>query len=116
MLGRSRIQVRAIGGHPVPDFGADAAAARAARSIAAENFDRPRALPIERAALCALDENRAEIDRAAALTLVLPWDMRAEAAPDSWRKLMRLQPAANGNNRRTLAAAGIRAQRSAALD
>ena len=112
MLGRSRIQVRAIGGHPVPDFGADTPAARAARSIAAENFDRLRTLPLKRIALCALDENRAEIDRVVTLMLGLPWDIRAESSLDSWRKLMCLQPAVNGNNRQTLAtlsAAGIRA-------
>lgn len=109
-LGRSPIQVRAIAGHPIPDFGADTAAAKTARAIAAENFDRLRKLPLKRIALCALDENRAEIDRAATLMLGLPCDARSEAMLDAWRKLMCLQPAVNANNRRTLAtlsAAGI---------
>ena len=112
-LGRSPIQVRAIGGHPVPDFGADTPAARTARETAAENFDRLRTLPLKRIALCALDENRAEIDRVVTLMLGLPWDMRAESALDTWRRLMCLQPAVNGNNKttlRTLAAAGIAAE------
>ena len=110
MPGRSRIQVRAVAGHPIPDFGADTEAAKAARLIAAENFARLRALPLKRIALCALDENRAEIDRVVTLMLGLHWDMRAEAMLDSWRKLMCLQPAVNANNKatlRTLAAAGI---------
>ena len=83
---------------------------RTARETAAENFDRLRALPLKRIALCALDENRAKIDRVVTLMLGLPWDMRAESSLDSWRRLMCLQPAVNGNNKttlRTLAAAGI---------
>ena len=111
-LGRSTIQIEAIDGHPIPDFGADTPEAEAARAIAVENFDRLRALPLKRVSLCVLDENRAEIDRVVARMLGLPWDMGAEATLDSWRRMMRLQPVVNGNNKttlRTLAAAGITA-------
>ena len=73
-LGRSPIQVKAIGGHPIPDFAADADAAKTARRIAAANFDRLRSLPLKRISLSALDPNRAEIDRVVTQTLGLPRD------------------------------------------
>ena len=73
-LGRSPIQIRAIGGHPIPDFAADAAAAKTARRIAAANFDRLRTLPLKRISLSALDPNRAEIDQVVTQMLGLPCD------------------------------------------
>ena len=109
-LGRATIQIEAIGGHPIPDFGADTPEAEAARVIAVENFDRLRSLPLKRVALCVLDENRAEIDRVVTLMLGLPCDMGSEATLDSWRRMMCLQPVVNGNNQttlRTLASEGI---------
>ena len=45
-LGRFRIQVRAIPGHPIPDFAAHTDVAKRARALAAANFDRLRTLPL----------------------------------------------------------------------
>ena len=103
-VGRSRIQVRAIKDHPIPDFAADSEAGREARRIAVDNFDRLRGLPLQRISLSVLDGNRAEIDRAATLMLGLPWDPGTENMLDSWRRLMCLQPGVNARNRETLAA------------
>ena len=102
MLGRSRLQIRAIGGHPIPDFAADADAAKTARRIAAANFDRLRNLPLKRISLSALDPNRAEIDRIVTQMLGLPHDANAESMLSSWRKLMCLQPIVNANNKSVL--------------
>ena len=110
-LGRSPIQVKAIGGHPIPDFAADADAAKAARRIAAANFDRLRTLPLKRISLSALDPNRAEIDRIVTQMLGLPYNANAESMLQAWRKLMCLQPIVNANNKsvlRELERAGVR--------
>ena len=109
-LGRSPIQVRAIDNHPLPDFASDCAAGRRAREIAVAEFDRLRKLPLERISLCALDDNRAEIDRVVTLMLGLDWHPETENMLASWRRLMCLQPAVNANNLETLdqlAQAGI---------
>ena len=100
--GRATIQIRAIDGHPVPDFAADTEAGETARRIAHENFDSLRQLKLKRIALSAIDENRAEIDRVVTHMLGIPWDQNTKAMIDSWRKLMCLQPAVNGNNKQTL--------------
>ena len=105
------MQVRAIGGHPIPDFAADTDAAKTARRIAAANFDRLRTLPLKRISLSALDPNRAEIDRTVTQMLGLPHDANAESMLTAWRKLMCLQPIVNANNKsvlRELARAGVR--------
>ena len=60
-VGRSRIQVRAIPGHPVPDFSVEDAAGENARAIASANFDALRKLPLKRISLSAVDSNRARI-------------------------------------------------------
>ena len=111
-LGRSPIQVRAIAGHPLPDFAGDSAAGREARRIAVENFERLRMLPLDRISLSVIDANRAEIDRVVTLMLGLEWNPETENMLASWRRLMCLQPGVNANNDEvlaTLAQAGIRA-------
>ena len=110
-LGRSTMGVKAIDDHPIPDFAADADAAKTARRIAAANFDRLRTLPLKRISLSALDPNRAEIDRIVTQMLGLPYDANAESMLTSWRKLMCLQPIVNANNKsvlRELERAGVR--------
>lgn len=109
--GRSTIQVRAIDGHPVPDFAADSPAGQQARQIARDNFARLRQLELDRISLSVLDPNRAEIDRVVTLMLGLPYNPATERMLQSWRRLMCLQPGVNARNKETLeklAAAGIR--------
>ena len=110
IVGRSRIQIRAIDDHPIPDFTAETDAGERARSIAAQNFDRLRNLPLKRISLSVLDDNRKEIDRVVTLMLGMDWNDETKAMLDTWRRLMCLQPAVNANNKttlKTLAAAGI---------
>lgn len=101
--GRSRIQIKAIDGHPIPDFAADTEAGATARQIAVENFDRLRKLELNRIALAAVDPNRGEIDRVVARMLGLPQDDATEDMLAEWRALMCLQPAVNANNKEVLA-------------
>ena len=101
-LGRFRIQVKAIPGHPIPDFAADTDAAKRARAIAAANFDRLRTLTLKRISLIALDPNRAEIDRVVTEMLGLPLTDATDAMLTEWRRLMCLQPTVNGKNQDVL--------------
>ncbi len=101
-LGRSPIQIRAIPGHPIPDFAADTDAAKHARATAAANFERLRTLTLKRISLSALDPNRAEIDRVVTEMLGLPLTADTEAMLSEWRRLMCLQPTVNGNNKAVL--------------
>ena len=98
-LGRFRIQVRGIPGHPIPDFAADTDAAKHARALAAANFDRLRTLTLKRISLSALDPNRAEIDRVVTDMLGLPTTADTEAMLSEWRRLMCLQPIVHANNK-----------------
>ena len=102
--GRSTFQVKAIDGHPVPNFAAKNKAGAAARRIALENFDRLRQLTLDRVALSTLDPNRAEIDRVTTLMLGLPWNIGAEGMLHEWRRLMCLQPGVNGGTKKVLEA------------
>lgn len=102
--GRATMQVNAIEGHPVPNFAADTDAGKMARRKAHEHFDRLRTLKLQRIALSAIDENRAEIDRVVTLMLGIELNPQTENMLDSWRRLMCLQPAVNGNNKQTLKA------------
>ncbi len=102
-LGRAPINVKAIDGHPIPDFAADTEAGTFARQIAEENFDRLRELDLNRIALAAVDPNRCEIDRVVARMLGLPQDDATEGMLAEWRALMCLQPAINANNKEVLA-------------
>ena len=111
-LGRSVIQVRAIDGHPVPDFTGGGDAAKSARATALKEFGRLRQLPLKRVSLCAIDASREEIDRVVTMMLGIPWNMETEGMLASWRREMCLQPIVHANNKATLAAlcrAGITA-------
>ena len=105
-VGRARIQVEAIAGHPVPDF----TAGRRARDIASRNFDRLRGLPLKRISLSAVDPNRAEIDKVVSEMLGVAWDSDTERMLIAWRELMCQQTMVHNNTRETLAelrAAGV---------
>lgn len=102
-LGRAPINVKAISGHPIPDFAADTDAGANARRVATENFDRLRELELNRIALSAIDPNRHEIDRVVAEMLGLPECEETESMLVDWRELMCLQPAINANNKEVLA-------------
>ena len=102
MLGRASIQIKAIDGHPVPDFAAATPAGDHARAVAEANFDRLRQLNLKRIALAAIDDNRAEIDRVVTEMLGLPWNDSIEKMLKEWRSLMCQQPTIHANNQETL--------------
>ena len=109
-IGRSPIQVRAIPGHPIPDFADDSAAGVKARAIASMNFDSLRQLPLKRISLSAVDPNRAKIDEVVVQMLGIEWNLETENMLAAWRNLMCQQTMVHNNTRDTLAelrAAGV---------
>ena len=90
--GRSRLQVKGIAGHPIPEFDANA------RQIASAEFDRLRKLELRRIAWSVLDDNRAEIDRVAIQMLGVELSPTVEKMLYEWRKLMCQQSIVHGNN------------------
>ena len=101
-IGRSPIQVRAIPGHPVPDFSVDGAAGEKARAIASANFDALRKLPLKRISLSAVDPSRAKIDEFVAKMLGLEWNLETENMLAAWRNLMCQQTMVHNNTRETM--------------
>ena len=90
--GRAQLQVKAITGHPIPEFDANA------RQIADAEFDRLRKLELKRIAWSVLDDNRAEIDRVATQMLGITLSPTVEKMLHEWRKLMCQQPIVHGGN------------------
>lgn len=100
--GRSRIQVRAIDTHPIPDFTASTPQGKKARAIALANFATLRELNLDRISLSAIDPNRTEIDRVVTLMLGIPWNITTENMLQTWRKIMCLQNGVNAGNEETI--------------
>ena len=94
--GRAPIQVRALSGHPLPKFDANAL------KIASEEFERLRKLKLNRVSLSVLDDNRAEMDRVATRMLGIKLSPTMEKVLHEWRKLMCQQPIVHGNNKDVL--------------
>lgn len=101
-IGRSPIQVRAIPGHPVPDFSVDGADGEKARAIASANFDTLRKLPLKRISLSAVDANRGKIDEVMAKMLGIEWNLETENMLAAWRNLMCQQTMVHNNTKETL--------------
>ncbi len=100
--GRSTIQIRAIPGHPIPDFADNSSAGENARSLASESFDDLRQLTLKRISLSATDPNRAKIDEVVTKMLGLDWNLTTENMLDNWRRLMCQQPTVHNETRATL--------------
>ncbi len=100
--GRSLIQVRAIPGHPIPDFAEKSMAGQKARDTAKANFDVLRLLPLKRISLSATDPNRAKIDEVVTTMLGLDWNIETENMLASWRNLMCQQPSVHNDTKGTL--------------
>ncbi len=100
--GRSLIQIRAIPGHPIPNFAEDSDAGKLARSIASDNFDELLRLPLDRISLSALDPNRAKIDEVVTKMLGIDWNLEMEDMLATWRRLMCQQPAVHNNTKETI--------------
>ncbi len=101
-IGRSSIQIRAIPGHPVPDFTIDTAAGMNARATASKNFDTLRKLPLKRISLSAVDTNRAKIDEVVTKMLGIEWNFETETMLAAWRSLMCQQTMVHNNTKETM--------------
>ena len=101
-IGRSSIQVRAIHGHPIPDFAVSTSAGANARAIAFDNFDALRKLSLKRISLSAVDPSRAKIDEVVAKILGIEWNLETENMLAAWRNLMCQQTMVHNNTKKTL--------------
>lgn len=105
--GRSRMQVRALAGLPVPDFAADSGAGERARSIARRRFDALSVVELQPVSYAFQDERRAEIDDAALAMLGLADERGARGALAELRRLWCKEPSVHGGSERIMRAMGV---------
>ena len=105
--GRSRMQIRALEGLPVPDFAADSKAGERARSVARQRFAGLSVVELQPVSYAFQDERRGEIDDAALAMLGLADEQGARGALAELRRLWCEEPAVHGGNKRIMRALGI---------
>lgn len=105
--GRARMQIRALAGFPVPDFGAATAAGERARSVALERFAELSALELRPIACASVDGNRKRIDEVALEMVGLDGEPDAARALDFLRAIWCREPAVHGGNRAIMREMGL---------
>lgn len=105
--GRARMQVKALAGFPVPDFGAATAAGERARSVARERFAELSALELRPIACASVDGNRKRIDEVALEMVGLNAEPDAARALDFLRAIWCREPAVHGGNRAIMRELGL---------
>lgn len=105
--GRARMQVKALAGFPVPDFGAATAAGERARSVARERFAELSALELRPIACASVDGNRKRIDEVALEMVGLNDEPDAARALDFLRAIWCREPAVHGGNRAIMRELGL---------
>ena len=105
--GRARMQVKALAGFPVPDFGAATAAGERARSVARERFAELSALELRPIACASVDGNRKRIDEVALEMVGLSDEPDAARALDFLRAIWCREPAVHGGNRAIMRELGL---------
>ena len=105
--GRARMQVKALAGFPVPDFGAATAAGERARSVARERLAELSALELRPIACASVDGNRKRIDEVALEMVGLSDEPDAARALDFLRAIWCREPAVHGGNRAIMRELGL---------
>ena len=105
--GRARMQVKALAGFPVPDFGAATAAGERARSVARERLAELSALELRPIACASVDGNRKRIDEVALEMVGLHDEPDAARALDFLRAIWCREPAVHGGNRAIMRELGL---------
>ncbi len=106
--GRSRMQVKALAGLPVPDFAADSEAGERARSTARGRYDALAELPMEPVSYSFRDETRHRVDEAALEMLGLAEEQDAGRAVASLRNMWCREPSVHGGTAKIMRALGLR--------
>ena len=102
--GRATMQIRALGGLPIPDFAARGEAGEHARATAQRHFPELSALNLEPIAYAFRDKYRQRIDEVALEMLGLGRNERVSSAIDTVRRHWCREPSVNGSNRAILCA------------
>ena len=105
--GRATMQVKAIGGFPVPNFAADSPAGEHARSVAQERFAELAALELEPLSYAFRDDNRKRIDAVVMEMLGVGADPDAARALDRLRTVWCREPSVHGGKPEIKRALGL---------
>ena len=105
--GRATMQIKALAGFPVPDFGAATAAGERARSVARERLAELSALELRPIACASVDGNRKRIDEVALEMVGLSDEPDAARALDFLRAIWCREPAVHGGNRAIMRELGL---------
>ena len=105
--GRATMQIKSLGGLPVPNLAARGAAGKRARRVAAKMFDELSNLPLEPVSYAFRDANRRLIDEAALDMLGLGGDPETAEAIDYLRRTWCREPSVHGGSKAVKAALGI---------
>ena len=105
--GRATMQIKALTGFPVPDFGAATAAGERARSVARERLAELSALELRPIACASVDGNRKRIDEVALEMVGLSDEPDAARALDFLRAIWCREPAVHGGNRAIMRELGL---------
>lgn len=105
--GRATMQIKALAGFPVPDFGAATAAGERARSVARERLAELSALELRPIACASVDGNRKRIDEVALEMVGLHDEPDAARALDFLRAIWCREPAVHGGNRAIMRELGL---------
>ena len=105
--GRATMQVKALGGFPVPNFAADSPAGEHARSAAQERFSELAELDLEPLSYAFRDANRKRIDAVVLDMLGLGGDADVERALDHLRSVWSREPSVHGGTSEITRALGV---------
>lgn len=105
--GRSRMQIRALAGFPVPDFAAATPAGQQARQLAQERYEELADLSLEPISYAFRDGNRHQIDAAALELVGLGGNAAAARALAHLRSLWCREPAVHGGSEAIMKALGL---------
>ena len=105
--GRARMNIRALAGFPVPDFGAATPASERARSVALERYAELAALELRPISYAHADDNRKRIDEVALDMVGLGGEPEAARALDFLRDIWCREPQVHGGNRAIMRSLGL---------
>ena len=106
--GRAVMQIRALAGFPVPDFGAATPAGEHARAVALDRIDDLAMLSLRPISYAHADDNRKRIDEAALEMVGLGDVPEAARALDFLRDIWCREPQVHGGNRAIMRSLGLR--------
>ena len=105
--GRATMNIKALPGFPVPDFGAATPAGERARAVALERYAELAALELRPISYAHADDNRKRIDEVALDMVGLGDEPEAARALDFLRDIWCREPQVHGGNRAIMRSLGL---------